>query len=146
LAGRNGAYLPRHLTLSGGQWWAGSDTQIGVIDDTISSVFGEDIPWSFDTPLTYNAGTGAIFHAVELVTIGGRGTGGDTVALSWTDDGLTYSGERFVGTGVPGQRAIRPAWRRLGRMRSWRGLRFRGIACAPVAFARLEATLEPLNA
>jgi hypothetical protein len=145
LAAQNGPYVPRHLTLSGGLWWVGSATALGVIDDTISAVFGEDLAWSFDTPLTYNAGNGAIFHAVELVTIGGRSEEGDTVALSWTDDGVTYGGERFTSTGIAGQRAVRPAWRRLGRMRSWRGLRFRGVARSPVAFARLEATLEGLN-
>lgn len=142
----NSSYPARNLTYTGGQWWVGSDKAIGVIDDTTAAVFGQAVGYQFDTPLTYNAGSGALIHELELVTLAGRSLGAAPVVnLSHTDDGLTYSQERQAGTGARGDRAARPAWRRLGRMRNWRGFRFRGVATDPVAFARLEAQIEGLG-
>ncbi len=96
--------------------------------------------------MVYNAGAAALVHSLELVTLAGRSTETDvpTVALSYTDDGLTYSQERVVEAGRFGQRGTRPAWRRLGRLRNWRGFRFRSVASSPIAFARLEVTIEGL--
>lgn len=141
-------YTPRHGTLVAGEWWVGTAGKIGVIDDSIAKVFDVAPRFAFDTPVLYNGGAGAIVHALELVTLGGRAIGSDipTVALSYTDDGLTYSTERVIETGRFGDRAVRPCWRRLGRMRNWRGFRFSGVANSPVAFSRLEATIEALNA
>ena len=141
-----GSYPARNLTYTGGRWWVGSPTAIGVIDESIATIFGDTVGYMFDTPLTYNAGMGAIIHDLELVTLAGRSNDiAPTVNLSHTDDGLTYSQERQSGAGRRGDRAARPAWRRLGRMRNWRGFRFRGLTTAPIAFARLEALLEGMG-
>lgn len=137
-------YPARHFTLADGHWWAGSSTALGVSDASEASLFGQPLAYQFDTPILYNEGVGAIIHGLELVTLGGRGPEG-SVGLAYTDDGVAWSQERFASTGDVGERGKRPVWRRLGRMRHWRGFRFRGIAKGPVAFARLEAQIEPLN-
>jgi hypothetical protein len=141
-----GAYPARNLTYSGGQWWVGSATAIGVVDPSIPTVFGATVGYQFDTPITYNAGSGAIIHELELVTLAGRtSTIAPTVNLAQTDDGVTFSQERQCAGGNPGDRAARLTWRRLGRMRNWRGFRFRGLATATIGFARLEAQMEGLG-
>lgn len=138
------AYPARGFTWHDGRWWCGSDAGVGVVDEAAATLFGEAFGWRFDTPLIYNGGAGAVVHALDLVTLGGRGPSA-TIWESHTDDGATWSAERPSSAGRIGERSARPAWRRLGRMRHWRGFRFRGVAQAPVAFARLEATLEPLG-
>jgi hypothetical protein len=138
-------YPARHFTLHDGQWWCGGTDKLGVVDETETALFGEPLAFQFDTALLYNGGLGAIVHQAELIALAGRGAE-TRVALSYTDDGLTWSQERFAGAGVRGRLAPRPTWRRLGRLDNWRGFRFRGVAHSPLAFARLEATLEPLSA
>ena len=146
LQGDGGNYPARHLTWAGNSWWAGSVNSIGEVDSDIVTALGQTVDWRFDVSLLYNAGAGAIIHALELVTLGGRGVEAPQINLSWSDDGLTYGQERGSLTGARGDRTARPAWRRLGRMRNWRTMRFRGRAESPIAFARLEAQLEPLSA
>ena len=138
------AFPARNFLLADGEWWCANGALLGVVDAGEPGLFGEPLAFQFDTALLYNGGAGAIVHEAELATLAGRG--GDTqVALSWTDDGLTWSQERFAGAGARGNRGARPSWRRLGRLANWRGFRFRGVAKGPIAFARLEATLEPLS-
>jgi len=132
-------YALRHFLLSGGEWWAGAANALARVDDTRADVLGEAISYRFDTPLLYNEGRVAFVPMLELVPLG---SGAGPVALSWTDDEVTWSQPRFCGTGARGRRDARPAWLRLGRIRSWRGYRFEGRATAPVGFARLDATLE----
>lgn len=148
LAGGERADLPypaRNFLLADGQWWCGTDTALGVIDEAVTTLFDKPLAFQFDTPLLYNGGAAAIVHEAELSTLAGRGGGDTRVALSYTDDGLTWSQERFAGAGARGNRGARPSWRRLGRLGNYRGFRFRGIAQSPVAFSRLEVVLEPLN-
>jgi hypothetical protein len=139
-------YPARGFVWFDNRWWCGGNGVIGTLDADTPTLFAEKAGYRFDTPLVYNEGMGAIIHALELVTLAGRTTGPEPqVSVSLTDDGLTYTPERPASVGRRGERNVRPAWRRLGRMRHWRGFRFRGVAEAPVAFTRLEATLEPLN-
>lgn len=133
----------RHYILQGGKWWAAGKDQIGFQDPTCNTLLGQPYGWQFDTPLLYNEGRGALVHDLELVTLAGRSNG--TAFLSHTDDGRTWSNERAVIYGGVGDRTHRLAWRRLGRLRNWRSFRFRGLASGQVAFARLEARLEPLD-
>lgn len=138
-------YAPRHFTLIGNDWWCGSATAIGVVDAATSQVFGQPTGFRFDTPLLYNEGAGAIINSVELVPLDGFGeaTG---VGMSYTNDGRTWSNERFLASGNVGECSKRMQWRRLGLFRRWRGFRFRGVASAPIGFTRLDADLEAVNA
>jgi len=138
------SYPVRHFTLVSGVWWCGSSGALGVVDDHIATVMGQPAAFRFDTPCAYNEGAGAIVNSLELIPLDGRGdvTG---VSMAYTDDGRTYSNERYLASGTVGDRDSRMQWRRLGKFRRWRSFRFRGIASAPIAFARLDANLEPLN-
>jgi len=123
----------RHYLQISNEWWCGTTDKIGRVDATLPTVFGATLGYRFDTPLIYNEGRAAIAHEAELVVRGKA-----NVALSYTNDGQTWSQERFCSE-------KRLAWRRLGRLNNYRGFRFRGIVKEPVAFARLEVQLEPLN-
>ncbi len=123
----------RHYQLVGTTWYCGNGGKVGRVDPVAVTMFDQPIGYRFDTPLIYNEGRGAIAHDAELIARGKA-----NVAMSYTNDGQTWSQERFCGKG-------RLAWRRLGRLSNYRGFRFRGILEAPVAFARLEAQLEPLG-
>lgn len=121
----------RHYQQVGTSWWCGSDGKLGKVDEASDTLFGDAIGYRFDTPFVYNGGNGAIAHAAELTT---RGTA--NVAMSYTNDGRTWSQERWCS-------ARRLIWRRLGRMANFRGFRFRGIKNGQASFARLEVQLEP---
>lgn len=142
------AYAARGFVWHAGKWWCGDDQgRFGYVDDATPLQFGEVAGYRFDVPLIYNGGAGAIVHELELVALTGHAPIGaePTIFMSHTDDGATWSAERGVSLGLSGQRDKRPAWRRCGRMIDWRGYRFRGIADAPISFARLEAQVEGLS-
>lgn len=143
------AYRARNMVLANGQWICGDirTGAIGVVDASISAVFGEAAGWQFDSAMIYNEGHGAICHNLELVGNYGRAAFGEDprVMMSWTDDGRTYSQERSSKVGVTGARNTRLAWRKNGHFRQWRSFRFRGVTASPVSFSRLNADLEALN-
>ncbi len=145
-----GPYRARNFCYCYGLWLCGDtlDGRIGYADSTTPTQYGEDIGYRFDASLVYNEGRGAIVHSLELVGLPGRAPLGHTPTIfnSYTDDGLQYSTERAISAGQFGQTGKRLQWRRQGRMRLWRGQRFRGIGRAHMAFARLEAEMEALNA
>lgn len=132
------------------RWLCGDPTSgaLGQLDDATSTHYGQVIGWEFGTGIVYNEGRGAIFHELELVALPGRvPLGADPVVwTSYSVDGETWSMERSVRAGRQGQRNKRLIWLGQGSMEQWRIQRFRGTSDAHIAFARLEAQLEPLNA
>jgi hypothetical protein len=132
------------------RWLCGDPTSgaLGVLDETVSTHYGQVIGWEFGTTIIYNNGAGAIFHELELVVLPGRvPLGADPVIwTSWSEDGETWSQERRARAGRQGQRTKRIVWLGQGAMDQWRIQRFRGTSDAHIAIARLEAQLEPLNA
>jgi len=145
-----GPYRARNFCYCYGLWLVGdtADGRIGFVDSTTPTQYGETMGYRFDAALVYNEGKGALVHSLELVGLPGRAPLGDTPIIfnSYTDDGLQYSDEKAISGGTFGQMAKRLAWRRQGRMKLWRVQRFRGVGKSHMAFARLEADLEPLNA
>lgn len=146
----SGPYRARNFTYCYGQWLCGDiyDGRIGVVDQSTATQYGDDLAYRFDAALIYNEGRGAIVNSLELVGLHGRAPIGSTPAVfnSYTDDGIQYSAERGISAGTSGQTTKRLQWRRQGFMKLWRVQRFRGVTRGPMAFARLEAELEPLNA
>lgn len=138
-------YPGRHFVFDKNKWWCGTNEAIGVIDEAEPTFFGAKYAFQFDTPLLYNGRGGAIVHDLELVALGGRSGTPTAVHMSYSDDGVTWSQQRAASLGGAGARDTRPAWRKGGRIRLWRGYRFSGVVTGPAAFARLEAQLEPLN-
>lgn len=143
-------YRARNFVWCYDRWLCGDPTSpaLGQLDDTVSTHYGEPISWEFGTSIIYNESRGAIFHQLELVALPGRvPLGADPVIwTSYSLDGETWSQERGCRAGRQGQRAKRLAWLDQGSMQTWRVQRFRGTSDAHIAFARLEAQLEPLNA
>lgn len=110
---------------------------IGILDDKITTHWGEQVNWQFSTPIAYNEGRGAVVHELELVALTGRAVG--EVATQYTSDGREWSQLRWANTS---SRNARVSWRGLGIMRNWRAMRF--IGSGPMVPTRLEARLEPL--
>jgi hypothetical protein len=146
------AYRARNFVNCYGRWLFGDaqTLRIGYLTHQDARQFGDTVPWQFDTPLIYNEGRAVVVHDLELVRLPGRNTPSAqeaTIFYSYTDDGLQWSNPRPSLKTSPGQASARTCWRRLGHMKQWRGLRFRGMNNpAPDAFARLEAVFEPLSA
>lgn len=148
-SGGDEPYRGRNFVLAYGDWHCGDleSSALGRLDGDTAAQFGETPGWAFDASLVYSGGTGAICHELELVGFYGRAAPGaePRMFMSWTDDGLTYSQERSARTGYSGQRRLRVAWRKNGRLAQWRSFRFRSVSDVPVSFSRLEAALEQLG-
>jgi hypothetical protein len=143
-------YRARNFVWCYDQWLCGDPTSgaLGHLDDAVSTHYGQTIGWEFGTSIIYNESRGAIFHQLELVALPGRvPLGADPMIwTSYSVDGETWGQERGVRAGRQGQRSKRLVWFGQGSMQSWRVQRFRGTSDAHIAFARLEAQVEPLNA
>ncbi len=121
-------------------------TQFGYLVDNISTHWGETIGWEFGTLIVYNAGNGALFHDMELVSLTGSTAFGvdPTIWTQYSVDGITWSVEKGISAGTIGQRNKRLVWFQQGNMRNMRMQRFRGTSDAHIAVAALEARIEPL--
>lgn len=143
-----GQYNPVNFAWAYDRWICGdkNEPRLGVVNQSVSTQYGEIIGWQFDTGLIYNESRGAVVSSLELVGLPGRAPLGREPAAfhSWTQDGLSWSNERLANMGVQGATQNRLQWRRCGFMRQYRGLRFRGANDTPISFARLEANLEPM--
>ena len=141
-SGRFGPYRPVHAVLCYGKHWVGdlSSSRLGVLSDDVTSHFGEEADWQFDTAAMFNDGASFIVHGVEL--FGQFPTGPNAVFLSMTRDGAQWSNE--VSRVLTGRRDERVNWRPHVRIPAWCGLRWRGSG--KVAIARAEIDAEPLAA
>lgn len=133
LEGRDGAYGVRHAVLYEGQHWAAQGTTVGVLDDSVTALFGTEPGWSFDAGLLYNDGTGIILAEVEIT--GRFPTTATTVFFSMTYDGETWS--REVGRQLSGRRGERVMWRPGVLVNQLCGLHWRGHGKASIARANL---------
>lgn len=141
-------YRARNLVRCYDRWLVGDPESfsVGYLDENLSTHYGESVRWEFGTTIIYNDGLGAIFHQLELVALPGRVPLGvdPTISTSYSVDGETWSVPRFISAGKQGQRTKRLVWFQQGPMGNWRVQRFQGDSDAHLAFARLEAQLEPL--
>lgn len=129
--------------------WMVCDTftdSYGVLSDTTARQFGDVVRWEFGTMIAYNEGRGAIFNALELVSLTGRVESGEDpyISTSYSVDGLSWSQDRPIRVGITGDTTRRLVWFQQGHMRNWRIQRFQGDSRAIISPARLEAALEPL--
>jgi len=141
-------YRARNLVWCYDKWLVGDTAaaNVGYLNDTISSQYGDIARWEFGTLILYNDGRGAIIYDLELVGLTGRVAFGlnPQIATSYSLDGQTWSQENYIRVGGQGNRAKRLRWLRQGGMRNWRIQRFRGDSQAHATFLRLEAAIEPL--
>ena len=143
-----GRYRSSRLVYAYGRWNTG-DTQsaaFGYLVDDVSTHWGQTVGWSFQTQIIYNESRGVVVHDLELVALTGRvALGADPqISTSYSQDGITYSQQKFIKAGKIGDRSKRLVWMQQGSFRNWRLQRFSGTSDAFLSFARLEARLEPL--
>lgn len=142
-------YRAKNMVWVGDKWYVGDpqSSNFGYFTDQISSHWNQIVRWGFGTTILYAQNKGGIFYDLELVPISGNATFGadPSIWLSYTEDGQTWSQERVASAGKTGNRAKRIVWFQQGRMRQWRGYRFRGTSDAHISFARLDANIEPLS-
>lgn len=143
------AYRPRFFVQCyGGQICGDVQTaSVGRVDRAVTTDFGEQKPWRFQTQFLYNESRGAIIHTLELVGLPGRLAFGEQSSLfySYSLDGETWSEERAISTGEFGQRGLRVQMRPHWRMYNYLSMRFRAFNTAHTGWARLEAQIEPLG-
>ena len=141
-------YRARFMVWAYDRWNVGDVTtpDFGYLTQDTGAHFGANVRWEFSTLVAYNEGRGVVFNELELVSLTGRVALGQdpTISTSYSLDGETWSVDRFIRSGRQGQRAKRLVWFRQGHMRNIRIQRFRGDTRSNLAFARLEATVEPL--
>jgi len=143
------AYRAKDLVWCYNKWLIGDSESfsVGYLDDSTSHHFGDVVRWEFGTLIVYNVGLGAIVHDLELVCLPGRvALGADPrISTAYSNDGETWSQEKFIRSGRQGERNRRLLWVQQGAMRNWRIQRFRGDSNAFLSIARLEARIEGLN-
>ena len=133
---KHGVFEPRK-----GVWVYGDklDSIIGVLDETVSTHYGELSEWLLFTPFTYIEKQSVDEFEVETVS-GFTGNDDATVAISLTYDGVTYGKEWFQLYGLPNQYGKRFVIRRLGYVRDWFGVKLRGASRSRMAFCRAFIT------
>lgn len=143
------AYRAKDLVWCYNKWLVGDSESesVGYLDNSTSHHFGDVVRWEFGTLIVYNVGLGAIVHDLELVCLPGRVTFGvdPRISTSYSNDGETWSQDKFIRSGKQGERNKRLLWVRQGAMRNWRIQRFNGDSNAFLSIARLEARMEGLN-
>lgn len=142
------AYRGKFLVWCHGRWNVGDTVaaQIGYLDSSIASHWGDVVAWEFGTPIVYNEGKGVLVSEIELVALtGSAALGVDAkVSAEYSSDGETWSMPSYVSAGKQGARGQRLRWLRQGRFREQRIYRFRGNSNAPITVARLDAQMEAL--
>jgi len=141
-------YRARNFVWAYDKWLVGDPIvgALGYFSDTIGTHWGETVRWEFGTAIIYNHENGAIFNALELVSLTGRVALGvdPIITTSYSIDGVSWSQDKPIRVGTTGNTTKRLVWFQQGHMRNWRIQRFRGDSQAHLSFVRLEAQLEPL--
>ena len=142
-------YRARALVWCYDKWCFGDTTsaQLGTFTDNVSSHFGTEITWQFQTVMIYNQSDNAIIHELELIPLTGNVALSDmpTVSTSYSNDGITYSFERFVKAGKIGESWRRLLWLKQGPIRRFRVQKFTGTSKAHIAIMALDARIEAMT-
>ena len=137
----------RHAVEFNGEFYVGNNEgqEVGKLTHSSATVFGQVQEWNFTTGFLYNEGKGYIIKSVELVGLPGNIASGEAkIFLSVSRDGRTYSQERVINAGKPGERSKRLQWRPRAHIPNYSIMKFRGFDQALPGFTRLELDLEPL--
>lgn len=140
-----GTYSARNFCWCYDKWIVAScQAELGYLDDSISTHWGETNGWEFSTQMIYNESNGAIVNELELVGLPGRVALGidPTVWTSYSLDGETWSQEWPISAGKQGERNKRLCWFQQGHFRNYRIQKFRGTSDAHLSVVRLEAQIE----
>lgn len=131
-----------------GDWWVGDPVtgMIGKLSDSIGDQYGDEVGWDFSPLILYNDGNSAIIHDMELVGLTGRHQlAGARLWTSHSYDGTTWSVERDISMGQPGETTKRLAWIQLGELGNMRFQKIRGTSKGRFSCAKMRMNIEPLN-
>lgn len=120
-----------------GNWIFGDrrDGKLALLDDTVSTQYGELAEWILFTPFIYLDSQS--IDELEIQTMPGHTTSNDaTVFISLTYDGVTFGSEFLSEYGKINDYGKRFIVRRLGYVRDWAGFKIRGASRSRMAFAR----------
>lgn len=129
---KHGLFDPRK-----GVWVYGDkrDATIGVLDESVSTHYGDMVEWVLDTPFTYIEAMS--INELDVETVPGFTTEDDaTVFVSLTYNGVTHGTEFIELYGEPSDYSKRFIVRRLGYVNAWFSFRLRGVSRSRMAFAR----------
>jgi hypothetical protein len=112
------------------------NTDIGIMDDTSSLIYGQRQECILYTP--FLSASRQRISQLEVKTISGFTTKEDQVFISKTVDGETFTQEYIAAYGGVRERAKRLIWRRVGFIRDYTGFRVRMVLNGRVAFGVLE--------
>lgn len=132
----NGVFDPRRS-----QWVYGDkyNTNLGYLDETVATHYGEMVECSLSTPFVYLED--ASIDELDIETIPGYTTTDDAaVFISLTYNGVTYSMEQPLQYGLPSAYNKRFIAYRLGYIGNWFAFRFRWVSRSRMAFA--TATIQ----
>lgn len=117
-----------------------TDTNIGILDNTVATQYGNTIESLFFTPLVDLES--ASIDALEIDTIPGHqfNVGNVTCAISLTYNGLTYGKEWWALYGVQSKYSIRFIANRLGYVRDNIGFKVRCVSPERLAFVVAKIT------
>ena len=121
--------------------------KVGYLTRLDSLHWGDTTGWKFGTIILYNEAKGLLFHRLELIGLTGSTIFGKDPVI-WTqysEDGVSWSNEKYIYAGQWGDRKKRMVWFRQGKMEKRRMQRFRGTSDAHVAISALDARIEVLQ-
>lgn len=113
---------------------------IGSLDFQSSAQYGELSECILYTPML-KVGGGRVFD-FELESSTGAPHYADTLFISITPDGVTYSPERLVSHNEPLRYDKRILWRRIGRIRRNIGFKVRVITKSPITLSGCQIRIE----
>ena len=118
-----------------GKWVCGDKLggNIGIIDNTVATQYGDVVEWILFTPFYYMDCQS--IDEIEIETIPGHtGSSDAQVFMSLSYDGVTYGKEWMELYGSPNDYNKRFIFRRLGHVRDWVGIKLRGATSSRMAF------------
>lgn len=133
--GLNGVFDPRLGKFVYGDRF---NNRVGYLDDSVSTLYGDEIDFDFYSPLIPT--NGMAVDQIELETIPGYTDDDTRIGVSVTEDGTIYTQEYwqlYSGLNTRNQRFI---LRQLGTFNNFVGFRFRGVTSARMAFGAMLLT------
>ncbi len=120
-----------------GQWSVGDkqNANIGYIDNTVGTHYGELAEWLLYTPFVYLEDQSIDELDIEIVP-GFSATDDATVFLSMSYNGVTFGREWVEAYSSPNDYNARFIVRRLGYVDNWTGFKLRGASRSRMAFSR----------
>lgn len=124
------------------KWICGdkSSTNIGEVDSSVVTHYGEMVEWLLYTP--FIALESFSVDEIEIQTIPGFSNALESIAISATRDGVTFGTEYWEDYGELGNYNTRYIVRRLGYVGEWVGFKFRGASLYKMAFSILKVTFS----